>query len=869
VGARGYKRTITIGFNAKEVLDGTKNVNMAMRELDNEFAKAAREAKKTGSEIEKLGVQKEYLTEKISLQEQKVQELSDAYEIIARDTGEYSKATIDAKRDVINAQKALDGMKESLRNTTKELKEKETALGRAVTKIENFKKAAQDAGVDIDKLGNNMMIAGGAMAGLGVIAGKMAMDFDEAIAKSMTRVRDFSITHEELSDMVLNTASTYNIAAGDMANAAFKLLDANTDVADIMPALENAARLSRAGFVDLNTATGILTQTTNLFGLSIEEQTEAIDMLVLAARESNFSIADLEGSFRRVGPAIRATGMTLEEYLAIAMQVSDTAIDQRDAIRSLEGVINSIASPSNTATQAAADLGFVWDANANSTRTLSENLTLLQSMLGESSAVYQDLFASATAYQAAQELIASGIPPLAEEFEGFANFTLAALEEAYEELSPAIKRAGLSQEEFFAIAGVVSGEARSQQDAINSLGVLLNSVTHPTTNAAWAAEQLGIAWSEGTNASRSFEENLGIMNTLMGQSSIAHQDLFKDINAYRMVQELTADGMTTLTENLNSLNTATGEANEVIEILDSTAGAKLRASLNDLQINLIRAGEAFQPIVRVVANLVGIVADLPPGFFTTTAAVGAVVLALGGLVKAINALKAVQQAINTVKAISNALFGRSKKAALEDAAASGTVTQAKGAETTATIANSNAKKTDIALSKKQKMANKGVAVSNTTLAKTQAKVGKAFWASKKPMLIIAAIAIALAVVFAILFNQLGNIQQMLQSVQNTMNADIAAAQQAIPMDANARGTAYARGGRSLVGEEGPEIVDLPRGSKVYPAGRTRQMMQGGDVPPVYVENVTLQVDVSEIDEVYKLLDVFQDFRHKVVVYGGV
>ena len=37
---------------------------------------------------------------------------------------------------------------------------------------------------------------------------------------------------------------------------------------------------------------------------------------------------------------------------------------------------------------------------------------------------------------------------------------------------------------------------------------------------------------------------------------------------------------------------------------------------------------------------------------------------------------------------------------------------------------------------------------------------------------------------------------------------------------NARGTPFWIGGRTLVGEEGPEIVDLPRGSRVYPHGVT-------------------------------------------------
>lgn len=43
---------------------------------------------------------------------------------------------------------------------------------------------------------------------------------------------------------------------------------------------------------------------------------------------------------------------------------------------------------------------------------------------------------------------------------------------------------------------------------------------------------------------------------------------------------------------------------------------------------------------------------------------------------------------------------------------------------------------------------------------------------------------------------------------------------------NARGTDNFAGGLSIVGEEGPELVGLPRGSAVFPADETREMLSG-------------------------------------------
>ena len=67
------------------------------------------------------------------------------------------------------------------------------------------------------------------------------------------------------------------------------------------------------------------------------------------------------------------------------------------------------------------------------------------------------------------------------------------------------------------------------------------------------------------------------------------------------------------------------------------------------------------------------------------------------------------------------------------------------------------------------------------------------------------------------------------------------------------GTRYHPGGPALVGEEGPEILNLPRGSQVYTHGETKDMLSGGDT---YVLNVKM----DEVDEVYKLTQVFNQFK---------
>jgi hypothetical protein len=55
----------------------------------------------------------------------------------------------------------------------------------------------------------------------------------------------------------------------------------------------------------------------------------------------------------------------------------------------------------------------------------------------------------------------------------------------------------------------------------------------------------------------------------------------------------------------------------------------------------------------------------------------------------------------------------------------------------------------------------------------------------------------------------------------------------------ATGTSSAPGGRTLVGEMGPEIVNMPQGAQVVPAYRTRAASTGGGGASINIENLTI------------------------------
>lgn len=108
--------------------------------------------------------------------------------------------------------------------------------------------------------------------------------------------------------------------------------------------------------------------------------------------------------------------------------------------------------------------------------------------------------------------------------------------------------------------------------------------------------------------------------------------------------------------------------------------------------------------------------------------------------------------------------------------------------------------------------------------------------------IVAALAL-LAVAIAAINGKTGEINRTMSSVSNLTRST-----QGLQGNTQhyASGTDYAPGGKAWVGEHGPELVELPTGSRVIPANESRKI-SGGDI---YILHATIPArDIQELNDV--------------------
>jgi hypothetical protein len=113
--------------------------------------------------------------------------------------------------------------------------------------------------------------------------------------------------------------------------------------------------------------------------------------------------------------------------------------------------------------------------------------------------------------------------------------------------------------------------------------------------------------------------------------------------------------------------------------------------------------------------------------------------------------------------------------------------------------------------------------------------------------------IALATIIAVIIGKKNELESSLNTVGDTIGSLTGTVNQvqsnysSVPR--YARGTSYHPGGMALVGEEGPELVALPAGSRVYSNAQT-QGMTGGSVNTYYV---TIDAkSVKEFDDIIRI-----------------
>lgn len=118
------------------------------------------------------------------------------------------------------------------------------------------------------------------LAGIGIAAGKMAMDFESNFAKVSTLLDSNSVDFDKYKNDLLNASSDSKVAVDEFSEAVYGSISAGVDQSKAIDFTTQAMKLAKGGFTDGAKAVDVMTTAINGYKLKTEDANRISDLLI-------------------------------------------------------------------------------------------------------------------------------------------------------------------------------------------------------------------------------------------------------------------------------------------------------------------------------------------------------------------------------------------------------------------------------------------------------------------------------------------------------------------------------------------------------------------------------------------------------------
>ena len=322
-----------------------QNIIQQQKTLNSEMKLAASAFDKDADAKKKNAKQVEILNKQIETQKKRVGELTKMQEQSAKQTGENSTETLKWQQAVNDARTELNKMESQLQS---------------MTGPQALAKSLEESGQKLKDIGDTMTKAGTTLTktvtapivGLGTAMGKMASDYEDALAKVGTIADTTKVPMDQLSKSITDLSNATGQGASDIAEAVYNAISAGQDTADAVNFVENATKLARAGFTDTAAATDILTTALNAYGLEASDVTRVSDILITTQNLGKTTVNELAGQMGRVIPTAKAQGVSIENLAAMYAVMTANGINTAQTTTYLSSMLNELGKAGSSADKA-------------------------------------------------------------------------------------------------------------------------------------------------------------------------------------------------------------------------------------------------------------------------------------------------------------------------------------------------------------------------------------------------------------------------------------------------------------------------------------------------------------------------------------
>lgn len=236
--------------------------------------------------------------------------------------------------------------------------------------------------------------------------------FEDGMAKVSTLVDTATVDMDALGDSLLDLSSKYGLEASSLAESAYNAISSNNalaqDTEGLMSVLESSAKLAKAGFTDLDTATSATLKTLNAYGLSVNEADRIQKILLQTQNTGITTVGELGSVLSNVTPTAAAMGVSFENVGAAIATMTAAGTPAAQATTQLNALMAELGKKGTTANKAllkAAEgteyAGMSFQDMTAAGVPLNEIVGLLEQSAAQNGLTMLDMFSSIEAGKAA------------------------------------------------------------------------------------------------------------------------------------------------------------------------------------------------------------------------------------------------------------------------------------------------------------------------------------------------------------------------------------------------------------------------------------------------------------------------------------
>lgn len=335
------------------------NIIQETKTLKSEYEKVTSSMEKGKTTLRGNAEQHKVLSEQITVQKEKIKQLSSMLDEASKKYGENDTKTLKWKQAVNEATIELNRLEA-------ELKDLPNSIQLVGEKMESVGDKIKNAGGHLESFGRAITpISAAAAAGL-TAAGKSFMDFEAGMSKVAAISGATGDDLTALTDKAKEMGATTKFSATESAEAFSYMAMAGWKTEQMLDGIAPVMNLAAASGEDLANVSDIVTDALTAFGLQAEDAGHFADVLAAASSNANTNVAMMGESFKYAAPVAGSLGYSIEDVAVALGLMANSGIKADMAGTSLRNMLNRMAKPTKESQMAMDRLGLsLEDANGD------------------------------------------------------------------------------------------------------------------------------------------------------------------------------------------------------------------------------------------------------------------------------------------------------------------------------------------------------------------------------------------------------------------------------------------------------------------------------------------------------------------------